>query len=176
MEFFAVLPIRKNTEKMIVINDTDHTKIGYVQRKYKSAFDEVLNHLPLSFRSTTNIIGSTDEYSLKIKEQSFKSNLFKLKWDVYITSGSGEEVFLLEDRTKVSTNPRMLYHKSDKGYVFKRDSFNRTCYVYLKDSSSICAQITIEKLVPTHLKIVVENNNLSVIEILGIYYIMTLVY
>src|SRR5699024_11009408 len=106
MEFLTVLPMRKYLDKQIIINDSDSTQVGFIQRKYKSLWDKLINYLPLSFLETRNIDGESSGYQLKIREQSFKSNLTKLKWDVYLKDVDKESSFLLMDKTKISTNPR----------------------------------------------------------------------
>src|SRR5699024_8263422 len=129
MEYFAILPIRKYLDKPIAINDSDSEQVGFVQREYKSFWDKLTNYLPLSFLETRNLNGESSNHHLRIREQSFKSNLFRLKWDVYLKENCKERAFLLEDKTKVSTNHRMLYHKNNKVYVLKKDIFNRTCEI-----------------------------------------------
>lgn len=48
--------------------------------------------------------------------------------------------------------------------------------IYCSDNDISCAEIRIEKLLPPSLKISVHNNNLTVVEILGVFYILNLVY
>lgn len=176
MEFFAVLPTWSYSNKKISIIDSDHKEIGYIQRNFKSTFAKISRCFPLSFDKTVNVLGEIDDCKLMIKEQSFKENLFKLKWDIYLQRNIKEMTFLLEDQTKMSTNPRMHYHKNAVEYIFKKDAFNRTCKVFIKDGDVICAEIKIEKLVPTHIKINLKTNDLTIIELLGIYYIIHLIY
>ncbi len=109
-------------------------------------------------------------------QQSFESTLFKLKWDVHLTGDGKEEVYLLEDRTKITTNPRMGYHKNANNYLFKRDSFNRTCNVYANDSTTISVFVSVEKLLPAHLKITLNTNDLTISEVLAVYYMMSILY
>ncbi|WP_440136858.1 tubby C-terminal domain-like protein [Gracilibacillus caseinilyticus] len=175
MEFFTVLPMRKYLDKQIVISDSDSTKVGFIQRRYKSRLDKVINYLPLSFLETRNIDGEGGGYQLKIREQSFKSNLTKLKWDVYLKDVNKESSFLLRDKTKISTNPRMVYHKNNKEYVFKKDIFNRTCDISI-DGHISCAEIKMDKKFPPSLRIKVKTDDLTVAEVLGVYYIINLVY
>ncbi|ASK64088.1 hypothetical protein CFK37_18975 [Virgibacillus phasianinus] len=176
MEFFAVLPFRKYLDKPITINDSAGVQIGFIQRKYKSSWDKFINYLPLSFLETRNINGEDGEYDVKIREMSFKSNLIKLKWNVHLKDFNKKSTFLLEDKTKISTNPRMLYYKNNKEYIFKKDIFNRTCEIYLNDDYNTCAEIKIDKITPPSLGIKVKTNDLSAVELLGIYYIMNLIY
>ncbi|WOV82978.1 hypothetical protein PGH26_08475 [Sporosarcina jeotgali] len=176
VDYFAVLPINKDSDKMIEIQDSASARIGYIQRNYKNLFDKVLNYVPFSVQGSLTIIGETDGFSLQIMQQSFKSTLFKLKWDVHLTGGGKEDVFLLEDRTKITTNPRVRYHKNANDYLFKRDSFNRTCNIYANDSTTICAFVYVEKLLPTHLKITLNTNDLTISEVLAVYYMMSLLY
>ena len=175
MDFFATLPKLNTSDKPIEINDLNNLYVGFVQRKYKNVFDKTSKYLPISFLETRNINGEISGKYLKIREQSFKSNLFRLKWDVHLTGISKEMSFLLEDRTKVSTNPRMLYSKIDKNYIFKKDILSSTCKVYVEESNINCAEIKVEKF-PTSLKISLDTDDLTVIELLGIYYIIQLVY
>src|SRR5699024_728510 len=107
-----------------------------------------------------NLNGESSNHHLRIREQSFKSNLFRLKWDVYLKENCKERAFLLEDKTKVSTNPRMLYHKNNKVYVLKKDIFNRTCEIYINDYNNTCAKVRMDKRVPPSIKIKIENNDL----------------
>lgn len=176
MEFFAVLPIWNNSGKKIKINDLENKELGYIQRDFKSVLDRVFRYLPISIAKTVHISGKTDGYNLKIEEQSFRENLLKLKWNVHLENNNEEKISLLEDQTKVSTNPRIHYHKNATDYIFKKDTFNRTCKVFIKASNIICAEIKKEKLAPTHLRIILKNNDLAAIELLGIYYIMSLIY
>lgn len=176
MEFFTVLPIRKYVDKKIAINDSHNVQVGFIQRKYRNFWDKLNSYsfLSISFLETTNIIGESNGYYLKIKEQSFKANLIKLKWNIYLSDTHKENKYLLEDKTKVSTNPRMVYHKNNKEYLFKKDIFNRTCEISINDI--MCATITMYKKIPLSLKTVTNNNDLTIIELLGIYYIINLVY
>jgi len=175
MEFLTVLPMRKYLDKQIIINDSDSTQVGFIQRKYKSLWDKLINYLPLSFLETRNIDGESSGYQLKIREQSFKSNLTKLKWDVYLKDVDKESSFLLMDKTKISTNPRMVYHKNNKEYVFKKDIFNRTCDISI-DGHISCAEIRIDKKIPLSLRIKLKTNDLTIAEVLGVYYIINMVY
>ena len=131
MEFFTVLPMWNYSGKQIEITDSDSVQVGFIQRKYKNLRDKIIHYSPLtiSFLETVNIDGENNGIHLKIREQSFKSNLMRLKWDIYLKDTAIESKFLLEDKTKVSTNLRMVYHKNNKEYVFKKDVFNRSCEV-----------------------------------------------
>lgn len=177
MDFFTVLPMMKKSAKSIEIIDKNNTRIGYIRRKYNSSFERFKNII--SFLETTNILGESDEYYLEIKEQSFKSNLTKLKWDVHLSDKSNDNNkmdFLLEDKTKISTNPQFLLTKDNKRYIFKKDFLNRSCTIYCNDNNSICAEIRIEKLMPPSLKLSIHNYDLAVVEVLGVFYILNLVY
>ncbi|WHX28114.1 hypothetical protein QNH47_09790 [Virgibacillus halodenitrificans] len=173
-EFFTVLPMRKSSEKEIIINDSDSVQVGFIQRKYKNFWEKLINYLPLSFLETRNIDGETSNYMIKIREQSFKSNLFKLKWDIFLRDSSEENKFLLEDRTKISSSPRMVYHKNNKEYVFNKDIFSSTCEISLNNVA--CATVSKDKKISPNVKISTKTNDLTNIELLGIYYIIHLVY
>lgn len=165
MEFFTVLPIWNYSGKQIEIVDSDRVQVGFIQRRYKGFWDKLIHYSPLtiSFLETINIDGENKENHLRIREQSFKSNLTKLKWDIY-----------LKDKTKMSTNRRMAYYKNNKEYMFKRDIFNRACEISL--NGKICATISVDKKIPLSLRTVTKTNDLTIIELLGIYYVMGLVY
>lgn len=176
MECFTVLPMWNYSGKQIAIIDSDNVQVGFIQRKYKNFWDSLLHYSPLtiSFLETINIDGENNGNHLKIREQSFKSNLLKLKWNITLKDTTKESTFLLEDKTKISTNPCMVYHKNNKEYIFKKDIFNRTCEISLNDN--ICATIRVEKKIPLSLKTVAKTNDLTIIELLGIYYVMSLTY
>lgn len=176
MEFFTTLPVRKYVDKQIVINDKKNMQVGFIQRKYKNFWDKLIHYLPLplSFLETINIDAKSGNHRLRIREQSFKSNLTKLKWDIFLNDTEKESKYLLEDKTKVSTNPRMVYRKNGKEYIFKKDLFNRTCEINLNDIT--CATIRMDKKIPPSLRTVIKTNDLSNIELLGIYYVINLAY
>ena len=176
MEFFTVLPMWNYSGKQIAIMDSESVQVGFIQRKYKSFWNKLIHYSPLtiSFLETINVDGENNGNHLKIREQSFKSNLMKLKWDIFLNDTDKEIKFLLEDKTKIGTNPRMLYHKNNKEYIFKRDIFNRTCEISLNDN--ICATIRVEKKIPLSLKTVAKTDDLTIIELLSIYYVMSLTY
>lgn len=176
MEFFSVLPMRKYLDKPIAINDSNSVQVGFIQRRYKNLWDKLIHYLPLSlsFLERININGENGVYHLQIRERSFKSNLIKLKWDIFLNDAGEESKFLLEDKTKVSTNPRMVYHKNNKEYIFRKDIFNRTCEISLNDIT--CATIRMVKKIPPSLKTITKTNDLTIIELLGIYYVMNLTY
>lgn len=176
MECFTVLPMWNYSGKQIEILDSNSVQVGFIQRKYKSFWNKLIHYSPLtiSFLETINIDGQSNGSLLKIREQSFKSNLTKLKWDIFLKDTAVENKFLLEDKTKISTNPRMTYYKNNKEYVFKKDIFNRICEISLNDN--ICATIRVEKKIPLSLKTVAQTNDLTIIELLGIYYVISLTY
>lgn len=176
MEFFAVLPIWNYSGKQIAIIDSDSVQVGFIQRKYRNFWDKFIHYSPLtlSFLETINIDGENNGNHLKIREQSFKSNLIKLKWDIFLKDTAKESKFLLEDKTKISTNPRMIYHKNNKEYVFRKDIFNRTCEISLNDNTY--ATIRMDKKIPPSLRTVTKTNDLTIIELLGIYYVIKLAY
>lgn len=176
MEYFTVLPMWNYSGKQIEIIDSDSVQVGFIQRKYKNFRDKLIHCSPLtiSFLETINIDGENNSNHLKIREQSFKSNLMKLKWDIFLKDTTIESKFLLEDKTKISTNPRMVYHKNNKEYLFKKDIFNRTCEISLNGDT--CATIRVEKKIPLSLKTIDKTNDLTIIELLGIYYVISLVY
>lgn len=176
MAYYTVLPTWNYSSKQIEISDADQVKVGFIQRKYKNFGDKLLHYSPItiSFLEKVHFDGQENGAHLKIREQSFKANLLKLKWNVFFRDATQESTFLLEDKTKITTNPRMIYHKNSNAYLFKKEPFNRTCEISL--NGEICATIRIEKKMPLSLKTVVKTNDLTIIELLGIYYIMTLVY
>jgi len=176
MEFFTVLPMWNYSSKQITITDSKNVQVGYIQRKYKSLRENLIHYSPLSlsFLETIHIDGEDKDNRLEIREQSFKSNLKKLKWDIFLNDPAKENKFLLEDKTKISTNPRMAYHKNKQKYVFKKDPFNRTCEVTLNDHS--CVTIRIDKKIPPSLRTVMDTGDLTIIELLGIYYVINLTY
>ncbi|MDS9471558.1 hypothetical protein [Sporosarcina pasteurii] len=176
MEYFTVLPMWNYSGKQIEIIDTNSVRVGFIKRTYKSFWDKLLHYLPItiSFLETINIDGENNGHQLKIREQSFKSNLLKLKWDIFLEDTATESQFLLEDKTKISTNPHMVYHKNNNEYVFRKDLFNRTCKISVNDE--VCATIRVEKKIPLSLKAVVKTNDLTILELLGIYFVISLAY
>lgn len=176
MKFFAVLPMWDYSSKQIMINDENSVQTGFIQRKYKDVWDRCAHYLPLPFWQKINLYGENHDCVIEIKEQSFKSNLLKMKWDVWTKDASSEGKYFLEDKTKISTNPRMIYTKNNKEYLFKQNLLNRICEVKVNDQ--VCAKIKIEKKIPMSLKVIyeVEDNDLTVTELLGIYYIIKLIY
>ncbi|MCT8139151.1 hypothetical protein H1D32_16425 [Anaerobacillus sp. CMMVII] len=176
MDYFAVLPIKKYSAKPIEIKDVTGANVGYVKREYKNTYEKIKNLL--SFLETRNLVGEFDGCLLEIKEQSFRSNLFKLKWDVYLSDheSNNRMLFLLEDNTKVSTDRSFLYHKNNNHYLFQKDFLSRTCLIYCNDNNQPFAEIKIEKLLPAAVKITIHEKDLSVVEILGIFYLLNLVY
>jgi len=176
MEYFMVLPMWNYSGKQIEITDSDHVQVGFIQRKYKNLRDKIIHYSPLtvSFLETINIDGENNGVHLKIREQSFKSNLMRLKWDIFLNDPTIVNAYLLEDKTKISTNLRMVYYKENREYVFRNDAFNRTCEVSL--NNEVCATIRVEKKIPISLKCIAKTNDLTIVELLGIYYVMSLAY
>lgn len=177
MDYFTVLPIMKRSAKSIEIIDEDETKIGYIKREYKSIFELFKNVIP--FLETTNLLGESDKYYLEIKEQSFKANLIRMKWDYHLSDKSNQNNkmnFLLVDKTKISTIPCFLLTKDNKSYLFKRDIFSRSCKIFCNDTNSMCAEINFEKRMPASVKLSVYNDDLEVVEVLGVFHIMNLNY
>lgn len=177
MDYFTVLPIIKRSTKSIEIIDENSTRIGYIKRKYKSTFELLKNVIP--FLETTNLLGESDQSYIEIKEQSFKSTLYRLKWDYHLTDKSNQNNklnFLLENKTKISTIPRFLLTKDNKSYVFKKDIFSRSCKIYCNDTNRMCAEINLEKWMPASAKVSVYNDDLEVVEVLGVFHIMNLIY
>ena len=176
MEYFMVLPMWNYSGKQIEITDSDHVQVGFIQRKYKNLRDKIIHYSPLtvSFLETINIDGENNGVHLKIREQSFKSNLMRLKWDIFLNDPTIVNAYLLEDKTKISTNLRMVYYKENREYIFKKDAFNRTCEVSL--NNEVCATIRVEKKIPMSLKCIAKTNDLTIVELLGIYYVMSLAY
>lgn len=176
MEYFTVLPMWNYSGKQVEIIDSEQVQVGFIQRKYKSFWDKLLHYSPitLTFLEKVNIDGEDDAHYLRIREHSFKANLWKLKWDVFSIDSTQESQFLLEDKTKISTNPRMVYHKNNKAYLFKIDPFNRTCEI--SSNEEVCATIRIVKKIPLSLKAIPKTEDLTIIELLSIYYVIALVY
>jgi len=176
MEFFTVLPMWNYSGKQIEIIDSDNVQVGFIQRRYKGLWNKLIHYSPItiSFLETVNIDGVNKDNRLRIREQSFKSNLTKLKWDIFLKDTAKESKFLLEDKTKITTNPRMTYYKNNQEYVFKRDIFNRTCEITL--NNKVCATIRVDKKIPLSLRTVTKTNELTIVELLAIYYVMGLVY
>ena len=177
-EYFIKLPIWKYSDKPIEIFNTDNKSVGFVQRYYKNTFDKFFNLLPLPFENifeTKNLKGIINGKQINIREQSFRSNLLKLKWDVFISSKIENSTYLLEDTTKISTNPRFIYHKNNKKILFKKDLLYRTCEVSL-DGGNKCAELKIEKFLPISLKFILMTDELDILELMGIFYILFLTY
>lgn len=164
------------SDKKITINDSNDNQIGYIRRIYKNPWQKLLRYIPiiLSLLETVHIDAKDNEHEIKIREQSFKSNLTRLKWDVFSKTPDKEKVLFLEDRTKISTNPRMVYTKENKHYLFKVDLFNRTCEVTC--ASEKIAFIKIEKRIPFTISAELLTNDLKIIEVLSIYFAITLIY
>lgn len=99
MEFFVELPINKHSYKSIKIRSMKNVGIGYLRREFKNPFEKIKNFI--SFLETRNLVCEVDGHYIEIREQSFKSNLFKMKWDVYLSdkNTNGNKMrFLLEDK------------------------------------------------------------------------------
>lgn len=176
MEYSTVLPVRKYLDKQIPIFDSKDTQVGFIQRKYQSQWNKLIHYspLPLTFLETVNIEGEYGDYFIEIKERSFISNLKRRNWDLYLNNSHHTSVGLIEDRTKISTNPRLVYHKNNREYLFKIDLFNRTCEITLENQTY--ATIRLEKSLPPTINAVLKSSNVSIIELLGIYYLIYLVY
>lgn len=93
MEFFATLPMRKHTDKPILIHDAHNLQIGFIKRKYKNTWDKLIHYSPisLSFLGTIHIDGEMEGMRLKIREQAFTKNLTKMKWNVLINDHVSEK-------------------------------------------------------------------------------------
>ena len=177
MAYYTTFPIWNASGKKNEILDASGVSIGFIQRAYKNTLDKPIHYspIPISFLETVNIDGENCGNQLKIREQSFKSNLTKLKWDVFLNQGAdSENKFLLLDKTKISTNPRMIYFKNNREYVFKKDLLNPLCKISIGDES--CATIKVEKKVPLTVKTVMNRDDLTIVELLGIYYVICLAY
>lgn len=178
MEFYAVLPLLKFSNESIGIRDGNNANIGYVKRNFKSKVEKFL-HMILPFLETRNLIGEVNGKYFEFSEHSFKANLFRLKWDVHFSEKNNDnqnDCFLLEDKTKISTNPCFLFSKNGANYLFKKEFLSRSCYIFNQNNNKKCAEIKVEKLLPASLKITVHSDELTVVEILGIFYILNLTY
>lgn len=175
-EYLIKLPIWKPSDKPIEFFNIENISVGFVQRYYKNTFDKFFNSLPLPFVNifeTKNLKGIKNGKQLNIREQSLRSNLLKLKWDVYISSKNETSTYLLEDITKISINPLFIYHKNNNKILFKKDILNRRYEVSL-DGGNKCAEIKIEKILPKTLRFILVTDELDILELIGIYYILSL--
>ena len=169
MDIFTTFPIWNGSSKQIKMMDSNDKSVGFIQRKFKNLFHQCMHYLPLkpSFLETIHLDAEEKGQRLQIREQPFKANLTQLNWDVSFKDTQSR----LEDETKISTNPRMAYFKNEQKYLFKKDPFNRTCKVFRQQK--ICATIRVEKKIPYSLRTTIQTDELSAIEIFGIYYIIS---
>ena len=172
MEYIATLPYTKYGDKQIAIYDAQDEQAGFIQRYYKNIFDKLFHYIPIFFLHKTNIYGESDGVKIKFVERSFKDNLKKLKWDVLVN----DEPHYLEDKTKIATNIRMVYHKGDKQYIFKKDMLNNVCEVVNESEQSVCAEIILKKRIPAIVKVRKKSDALTLPELLGVYFMIYLVY
>jgi hypothetical protein len=177
--YFLNLPISNISSKKINIFDHQGEKNNaYIQRCYKHPIQKILTATPLvdHLFEKVNIYGERSSYKVSIIEKPFRQNLRKMKWDVVIHNGTEEKTYLLEDITKVSTNPRFLYHQNNREILWKKDILNRTTIVSFHDSKEVLAEITIIKMMPIRLEIKLNTDIVNEVEIAAIYYTMFLSY
>lgn len=177
--YFLNLPISNLSSNKIHIFDHQGEKNNaYIQRCYKHPIQKILTATPLvdHLFEKVNVYGERPSFKVSITEKSFRENLRKMKWDVVIHNGTEEKIYLLEDITKVSTNPCFLYHQNNREILWKKDILNRTAIVSFHDTKEVLAEITKIKMMPTGLEIKLNTDIVKEVEIAAIYYTMFLTY
>ncbi|MFA9556818.1 hypothetical protein ACERII_05920 [Evansella sp. AB-rgal1] len=174
------VPLLKYSKKPFYIYD-GHTCVGSVKKlPIQGRFRFFIHFLNL-FMSRAgfekiNIIGLTEkeETFIKVTEQSFRDNLYKMKWNISLNHH--DENFLLRDNTKISTHVSMTYEKKEDEFIFQRTGVGSTYEVIHKERNEVIAIIKPYHLLSRKVGIDLKSDDLHLLELVSIYYTIRLTY
>ncbi|UUD42653.1 tubby C-terminal domain-like protein [Bacillus pumilus] len=171
MEFgYFKKPVMKKTSKCIPITNKEGVEIGLIKRFYKNKVERVIDHIFDEFFVNVEVMDSNSNTIVKAIENISLKSMYRSNW---VIECKDKGRFLLEDRTKMKTNPTMNLIINDTTYYLKKDFADRR--VRLEDSEQTIAVITYDKIMPpATVSIEKKQGDLSVHLIACLYYIFML--
>ncbi|WP_144468136.1 tubby C-terminal domain-like protein [Bacillus pumilus] len=171
MEFgYFKKPVMKKTTKCIPVFNNEDIKIGLIQRFYKNKAERIFDHILDEIFVNVEVMDANSNTIVKATENISLKSMYRSSW---IIDCKDKGRLVLEDRTKIKTNPMMKLIINNDIYYLKKDFADKR--VRLEDSNQIIAEITYDKILPpATVSIEKKHSDLSVHLIACLYYIFML--
>ncbi len=168
-------PYYRGSTKSIEILDEEQNRVGYLQRKHRGFFQKTIDFvMNSSFIIDVYTYGFKNDLYCEISEQVDKQSLFKSIW-----KGNSNNLgnFMLFDKTKITTHPRMELH-TDQGdkYRIEKDFAVNSVFI-VNESDRVIAEISYDNPIPPQLiAIQQKSSDLHVLDIAALYYLLNIKY
>lgn len=166
-------PVFKESSKSVAIFDDNQEKIGEFKRVYKNTIHRIIeyfmrNPIMLNVVAYNSNLNST----CKITEQfGLKTLIRRSKWDG-VSSTIGD--FTILDKTVIRTNQRLEIREVSGGrnYLVKKDFADKRVFIE-NTNGEIIAKVIYDKLFPPqNITIHQESEELSVVDIVCLFFIL----
>lgn len=168
-------PFYKGSTKLIDIYDEQQVKVGSFQRFYSGIIQKWIDRvLDSDFVINVSSVDATNELFCELKENMHWKSWLRTSWNGQ-SSNLGD--FVLIDKSKIKTEPRMEIHTSrgEKYFIYKHFGNRRTFIV--NEAKVTLAEITYDKLLPPQTIIIdLKTEELHVLEVTAIYYLFAMKY
>lgn len=171
MEFgYFKKPVIKKTTKCIPIINKEDVTIGFIKRFYTNKVEKLIDHIFDEFYVNVEVMDSNSSMIVRAIENKSLQSMLRSNW---VIECKDKGRLLLEDRTKIKTNPTMKLIINNDTYYLKKDFADKR--VRLEGSNQTIAEITYDKILPpATVRIEKKQVDLSLHLIACLYYIFML--
>ncbi|EGA91404.1 hypothetical protein GPDM_01015 [Planococcus donghaensis MPA1U2] len=160
------IPMYRKSSKEIEIFDTQNRTVGSLRRVYTNAFQKIIDTI-FSNDMFINVESFDKKNDFSCKAQEY--GLIRSEWE--ITTNSSK--YLLHNKTKIKTNPRMEFELNGKKHFIKKDFADRR--VYFETDSKTIATFTYDKIVGSKtIEADINTDNIHYLELICLYYVFIL--
>lgn len=156
----------RKSSKEIKIFDVNNRVVGSLKRVYNNAFQKIIDTI-FSNDMFINVV-SFDEQNkpfCKVQEHGW----VKSEWEV----ASRSSKYLLHNKTKIKTNPRMEFELNQNKYLIKKDFADRR--VYFETDNRIIAIFKYDKVVGSKtIETEIKADCIHYLELICLYYVFFL--
>lgn len=130
------LPAWKRSMKAIHILDADEREIGSIQPFYSSKMDEVVSrYLTIYNKTNYRFNYSNSDQGFEVCAHSIKDTLFKLRWTLF--NHEQQQVGLLVNESKITTNPKFAYYKEHETFYLTNDFLDKNTMIKTENGTKI---------------------------------------
>jgi len=172
-------PLMRMNQTPFDLLDESGRKVGSIQRFYRKGYEKMLD---LVFDNWVCHVRVTDadrrERAVAEEEVSLQS-FVRERWSLTLHEAGGSETLNGIRKTKIKTNPRLLFENDRRGVLITRDIGDKNTRFLDQATGQILAEASYESVIPPRFRnitIRVHAREASIYEIACLYYVFALKY
>lgn len=160
------IPMYRKSSKKIEIFDANNRIVGSLKRVYNNVFQKVIDTI-FSNDMFINVTSFDEQEKFFCKAQ--ERGWIKSEWEITTKSSK----YVLHNKTKIKTNPRMEFELNGNKYLIKKDFADKR--VYFETDNKTVATFKYDKIVGSKtIEAEIKSDCIHHLELICLYYVFFL--